>query len=145
MTPRIIPPSRSPNYFAWQRAWVGGGAPSFQPMGMLISRSSVITSPFPFSFILFFFFKGHNRVFLIRTGARPIDADASLQELGGGRENKRKYSKERARGWRRNSSLVRLEVSFVSSYRSHDQNTFVTRLYFPKKLENKETRKFTLN
>lgn len=28
----------------------------------------------------FFFLKGHNRVFLIRTGARPIDADARISK-----------------------------------------------------------------
>ena len=55
LTPRIIPPSRSPNYFAWQRAWGRGRLPPFQPMGMLISaRSSVITSPLSFFFFFFF-------------------------------------------------------------------------------------------
>lgn len=39
-------------------------------------------------------------MFLIRTGGRPIDADARISE-GGERENKRKYSKERARGGRK--------------------------------------------
>lgn len=96
-----------------------GRLPPFQPMGMLISaRSSVITTPFSLSF-----FKGHNRVFLIRRDARPIDADASLQELASrGRENKRKYSKERTRG--RNFTILFPFSLFERTYSSLREEGF---------------------
>lgn len=69
------------------------------------------------------FFKGHNRVFLIRRGARPIDADASLQELASrGRENKRKYSKERTRG--RNFTILFPFSLFERTYSSLREEGF---------------------
>lgn len=84
-------------------------------------------------------------MFLIRTGARPIDADASLQELGGGGKISGNI--------RKNGHVEGGEILLSYDWKSLSSRRIVHTIkilslrdcIFQKKLENKETRKFTLN